>query len=139
MIDFKNKSCDELNLAIAQAGHHYYYLDNELIISDAVAIQAIVDAFEMPMPNLSPVQFKYLLAKNGFVPVIDTLLENVKTESVEKYARYYGFLKAASFYEYELAYTMFDEIRDKFTAIDASFNFSDEQLKAMWLEASLVR
>ena len=33
---------------------------------------------------------------------------------------------------------MFNEIQDKFAAIDESFNFTLEQLKAMWLEASQV-
>ena len=139
MINFKNRDLSLVQRAIADAGEILTSDGNgNLIISDATAIQAIIDALPEPMPDLLPSKFKYLLAKNNFVPVIDILLENVKSESVEKYARYYGFLKSATRYEYDLAYTMFDEIRDKFTAIDERFNFSDEQLRAMWMEASQV-
>ena len=138
MIDFKNKSCDELNLAITQAGHHYYYLDNELVISDAVAIQAIIDAFEMPMPNLLPVQFNFLLAKYGFDDAIDSLLIALKNEDIDKYAMYKSYLNAARFYEFDKALIMFNEILDKFAAIDPALALSENQLRMMWLEASQV-
>lgn len=140
MIRFNNKDIFDIESALKNANLVLTFDAESGVIScsDPVAAQAIIDALPNPMPNLLPSQFKYLLAKNDFVLIIDALLENVKSESVEKYARYYGFSKSATRYEYDLAYTMFDEIRDKFTAIDERFNFSNEQLRAMWLEASQV-
>lgn len=138
MIDFKNKSYDELNLAITQAGHYYYYLDNELVVSDAAAIQAIIDALPDPMPDLLPVQFNFLLAKYGFDDAIDSLLIALKNEDIDKYAMYKSYLNAARFYEFDKALIMFNEILDKFAAINPALALSESQLRAMWLEASQV-
>ena len=138
MLDFKNKQCDELNAQINNAGHYFYFVDNDPVISDEAAIQAIIDAFEMPMPNLLPVQWDFLLTINGFDDVIDLLLNNLKSEDAVKHAMYKSFLKSARFYEFNRVLIMFNEIREKFTAIDPRLDFTTDQLKQMWLAASEV-
>lgn len=90
------------------------------------------------MPNLWPVQWDFLLTINEFDEVIDLLLDNLKTENAGKHAMYKAFLKSARFYEFSRVLVMFNEIREKFTAIDPRLNFTDEQLKQMWLAATQV-
>ncbi len=101
-------------------------------------MQAIIAAFEMPMPNLLPVQFNFLLAKYGFDDVIDSLLIALKNEDIDKYAMYKSYLNAARFYEFDKVLIMFNEILDKFAAIDPALALSDEQLRVVWLEASQI-
>ena len=107
-------------------------------VYDEAAIQAIIDALPDPMPDLLPVQFNYLLAKYSFDAAIDSLLIALKNEDINKYAMYKSYLNAARFYEFDKALIMFNEILDKFAAIDHALALSDEQLRAMWLEASQV-
>lgn len=61
MIDFKNKQSAALNDAIAAAGHTLYQLDNALVCSNETAVQAIIDAFVEPMPELDLQQLAYFL------------------------------------------------------------------------------
>lgn len=65
MIDFKNKQSAALNTAIAAAGHTLYQLDNALVCSNEVAVQAIIDAFVEPMPDLDLQQLAYFLDTSG--------------------------------------------------------------------------
>ena len=139
MINFKNKDLGLIQQAIADVGEILTSDGNgNLIISDETAIQAIIDALPDPMPNLLPVQFHFLLAKYSFDDAIDSLLIALKNEDIDKYAMYKSYLNAARFYEFDKALIMFNEILDKFAAINPALALSESQLRAMWLEASQV-
>lgn len=139
MIDFKNRNPVVVRQAIIDAGHTLT-ADEEgnWVCSDFTACQAIIDALPEPMPDLLPVQWGYMLARNGFDAVIDLLLENLKTEDTEKYAMYKAFLNFARFYEFDKTLVMFNEIRQKFTDFNPELDFTTDQLKQMWLAASQV-
>ena len=139
MLNFKDKDIQLAEREILAAGHTVSFdsLGN-MICSDAAAIQAIIDALPDRMPDLLPVQFNFLLAKYGFDDAIDSLLITLKDEDINKYAMYKSYLNAARFYEFDKALTMFNEILDKFAAIDSALALSESQLRAMWLEASQV-
>ena len=137
MINFKNKDLSLIQQAIADAGHIFTSDGNgNLIFSDELAIQAIIDALPDPMPNLLPVQFHIMLNKSKLRDAIDALLPILKTEDIDKHDYYKAYLDYAQHYEFEMAINMFNDIREKFIGLDESLNFSDEQLRAMWLEAS---
>lgn len=140
MIAFKNKNRDEINAALSAAGLTLTFdaLNGEINCNHSALAQAIIDALPEPMPNLDPVQFGYLLARYKFKDVIIQLLENIRVDDEEKYAIYDAYLSRSKYYEFTRALAMFNEIREKFTTIDSSLNFTDEQLKQMWLAASEV-
>ena len=140
MVDFKGRLPSDVYSAIEIAGHYLRYnIENcEYDCSDFNAVQAIIDALPDPMPDLLPVQFNFLLAKYGFDDAIDSLLIALKNEDIDKYTMYKSYLNAARFYEFDKALIMFNEILDKFAAIDPALALSESQLRAMWLEASQV-
>ncbi|WHP04777.1 MULTISPECIES: hypothetical protein [Acinetobacter] len=100
--------------------------------------QAVINRLASQMPDLIPVQFHYMLNKYGFDDAIAVLLPNLKLEDLDKYAMYKAYLEQARFYEFSKTLEMFNDIQDKFTAIDENLNFNVEQLKAMWQEASQI-
>ena len=140
MVDFKGRLPPDVYSAIEIAGHYLRYNIGkcEYDCSDFNAVQAIIDALPAPMSNLNPVQFHIMLNKYGFRDAIDTLLPILKTEDSEKHAYYKAYLDVAQHYEFDMALTMFNEILDKFAAIDPALALSESQLRAMWLEASQV-
>lgn len=115
-------------------------IDNQILVAESneQAAQDVIDTLHHGMPNLDPVQFGYLLARYKFKDVIIQLLENIRVDDEEKYAIYDAYLSRSKYYEFTRALYMFNEIRQKFIAIDPRLNFTDEQLKQMWLEASQV-
>ena len=79
MIDFKNKSCEALSNAIAQAGHWVRLHDNVPVSSNDAAVQAIIDGFD-PIPNARNVRIMEIkvdgLARiNAAYPAITSLDE----------------------------------------------------------------
>lgn len=114
--------------------------NNELhvIAGQANIAQAMVDELAAHMPNLLPVQFHYMLNKYGFDDAIAVLLPALKTENLEKYAMYKAYLEQARFYEFSKALSMFNDIKDKLINANESLDFTLEQLKSMWSEASGV-
>ena len=140
MLDFKDKPMQQVHESVLEAGEYLRFnpMLNGYECSSETAIQAIIDALPDPMPNLLPVQFNYLLAKYGFDDAIDSLLIALKNEDIDKYAMYKSYLNAARFYEFDKALIMFNEILDKFAAINPALALSESQLRAMWLEASQV-
>lgn len=98
--------------------------------------QAIIGDLAEQMPDLLSVQFHFMLNKYGFDGAIAQLLPALKTEDLDKYAMYKAYLEQARFYEFEKTLVMFNDIKSKFVAVDESLDFTLEQLKSMWLEAS---
>ena len=90
------------------------------------------------MKDLLPTQFYYLLAKSGLDDAIDVLLPTLKTENLAKYSMYKSYLDGVRYYEFSKAYHMYLDIKAKILAVDSSLDFTLEQLKTLWLEASTV-
>lgn len=112
--------------------------DLKVISVQSVKAQSIVDEIANLIPNLIPVQFHYMLNKYGFDDAIAILLPALKTEDLEKYAMYKAYLEQSRFYEFEKTLVMFNDIKAKFIAVDKSLDFTLEQLKNMWKEASNI-
>lgn len=100
--------------------------------------QSLLDGLFNVLPDLIPVQFHFLLNKYGFNEAISLLLPALKVEDINKYAMYKAYLEQARFYEFEKTLVMFNDIKAKFITVDESLDFTLEQLKSMWLEASQV-
>ena len=100
--------------------------------------QAIIDDLASRMPDLVPVQFHFMLNKYGFDGAIAQLLPALKTEDINKYAMYKAYLEQVRYYEFQKSLVMFEEIRDKFSEFNEDLNFSTEQLRDMWIEASKI-
>lgn len=109
-----------------------------VIAKQATQAQSVIDKLAARMPDLVPVQFHYMLNKYGFDDAIAVLLPALKTENLEKYAMYKAYLEQARFYEFEKALVFFNDIKGKFVNIDERLDFTVEQLKTMWKEASKV-
>ena len=86
-IDFLGKQSIELFDAIATAGHFAYTLDGEWVLSDAVAIQTIINGFTQPKPILTTRQYHYALAYTGMGDVIDLSLSTLKLTNRPLYAQ----------------------------------------------------
>lgn len=100
--------------------------------------QALIDKTYYGMKDLLPTQFYYLLAKSGLDDAIDTLLPPLKTENLSKYSMYKSYLNGARFYEFSKAYHMYLDIKVKVLAVNPLLDYTLEQLKTLWLEASTV-
>ena len=103
-----------------------------------ISAQALIDETYYGMKDLLPTQFYYLLAKSGLDDAFDTLLPPLKTENLSKYSMYKSYLNGARFYEFSKAYHMYLDIKDKILAVNPLLDYTLEQLKTLWLEASQV-
>ena len=100
--------------------------------------QALIDKTYYGMKDLLPTQFYYLLANSGLDDAIDVLLPPLRTENLSKYSMYKSYLNGASFYEFSKAYHMYLDIKVKILAVNPLLDYTLEQLKTLWLEASQI-
>ena len=98
--------------------------------------QALIDKTYYGMKDLTPTQFYYLLANSGLDDAIDVLLPPLRTENLSKYSMYKSYLNGARFYEFSKAYHMYLDIKVKILAVNPLLDYTLEQLKTLWLEAS---
>ena len=116
-------------------------IQNDAIILNPSKIdqaQTLVDKMYFKMPDLLPTQFYFLLAKSGLDVAINTLLPLLKDVDLNKYAMYKAYLSGARYYEFSKALAMYTDIKDKILVVDPSLDFTLQQLKTLWLEASTV-
>ncbi len=114
--------------------------NNQIIIIGGKVEQAqfVIDRMYYKMPDLMPVQFYFLLAKSGLDNAINTLLTPLQSEDLNKYAMYKAYLTGARYYEFSKALAMYTDIKDKILLVDSALDFTVEQLKEMWIEASQI-
>lgn len=114
--------------------------NNKLYISsDRLAdAQSLIDKTFYNVSDLLPTQFYYLLAKTGLDDAISILLPPLKNDNINKYSMYKSYLYGARYYEFSKAYNMYEDIKSKLLLIDQSLNFTLEELKSLWIEASLT-
>ena len=103
-----------------------------------ISAQALIDETYYGMKDLPPTQFYFLLAKSGLDIAINTLLPPLQSEDLHKYARYKAYLTGARYYEFSKALAMYTDIQVKILAVNPELDFSVEQLKTLWTEASLT-
>ena len=103
-----------------------------------ISAQALIDKTYYGMKDLTPTQFYYLLANSGLDDAIDVLLPPLRTENLSKYSMYKSYLNGARFYEFSKAYHMYLDIKAKILAVNPLLDYTLEQLKTLWLEASQV-
>ena len=108
---------------------------NELYIDTSTlsAVNAVIKSVELP--DLTPVQFHYMLNKSGLSDAIALLLPALKGEDNERWSIYKAYLEQARSYEFDKAYTMLDAIKDKFLMVNENLNLTYSHLKEMWLDA----
>ena len=140
VVDLKRFGVVEARELLSSLGIFSKVVGDELQVLSfqAVKAQSIIDDLANQMPDLLPVQFHFMLNKYGFDNVIAQLLPALKTEDLDKYAMYKAYLEQARFYEFEKTLAMFNDIKSKFVAVNESLDFTSEQLKSMWIEASRV-
>lgn len=116
-------------------------IQNDLLMVNSdiyIQAQSIIDKEYYKMENLLPTQFYYLLARSGLDDAINILLPPLKDENINKYSAYKSYLNGARFYEFSKALRMYLDIKEKLLLIDGDLNFTIEQLKEMWIEASKI-
>lgn len=148
MIDFKNKQSNALNDAIAAAGYTLYQLDGSLVCSDVVAVQAIIDAFVEPMPELDLQQLAYFLDTSSISDAATALLNQTapadpvaRKKRASLKARYIQPRKCVKF---EVFYNRVSQSAFKAELIAAysaanpllpPFAFTKKSLENLWLAA----
>lgn len=100
--------------------------------------QSVIDRMYYGMADLIPTQFYFLLAKSGLDTAINALLIPLQSEDLNKYAMYKAYLTGARYYEFSKALAMYTDIKDKILLVDSALDFTVEQLKEMWIEASQI-
>lgn len=100
--------------------------------------QTLVDKMYFNIPDLLPTQFYFLLAKSGLDVAINTLLTSLQSEDLNKYAMYKAYLSGARYYEFSKALAMYADIKDKILLVDNTLDFTEQQLKELWVEAEAV-
>lgn len=125
-----------------QAGISYSINGNEFKIFPfhvSNAQRALTSYFVSHKPKvLLPVQFYFLLANCGLDKVLNPLLDAVENTDKSKYAMYKAYLNGARYYEFPKAMSLYSELREKIIEINPALDFSEEQLKVLWSEASQV-
>lgn len=90
------------------------------------------------IPHLLPVQFRYMLSKSGLEQSMLILLNALQTLDIERYAIYNAYLNSARYYEFNKTLNMYNDIKSKLIEINPNLNFTTEELKLMWINASKV-
>lgn len=122
------------NFIFAETNGTAVYVNTDKF-SDA---QYLIDKLHYGVSELTPNQFYYLLAKTGLDDAIETLLPPLKLEDINKYSRYKAYLYGAKSYEFSKAYTLYLDIKAKILAVNSSLDFTVNELKTVWEEASSV-
>lgn len=136
VVDFKGKDITAILMVLLKQGCLVQQRGEEWVCimpSQLAKVQGIIDAYVTPMPNLTPVQFHFLLARFGFDQIIESLLTDLYDEDKDRYAYYKAYITAATYYEFDKALLMFNEIREKFVSVNPALDFSLDQLKSMWM------
>ena len=114
--------------------------NNQIILMGGKVEQAqsVIDRMYYGMADLIPTQFYFLLAKSGLDVAINTLLTSLQSEDLNEYAMYKPYLSGARHYEFSKALAMYTDIKDKILLVDDTLDFTEQQLKDMWIEAKAV-
>lgn len=115
-------------------------INNEFFVLEGMLedAQMLLDKNYYQVEDITPSQFYYLLATTGLDDAIDVLLPPLRIENIAKYSRYKSYLQGARFYEFSKAYALYLDIKPKILVVNPLLDYSLEQLKTLWLEASTI-
>lgn len=99
-------------------------------------INAAIESYEQPLPNLTPKQWRVLLALIDVADKIQTVLAQVKAADRVQYAHLYAAIYGSEYYEYQAAIGLFASVKPVFMAIDDQLDLSDAAIKDAWLIAA---
>ena len=100
-----------LHEAIAAAGLRLTEVDGVWEADDEKAVQAIIDTYADPLPDLNKAQLSFLLALSGFDLVWDGLETAIHAADPMSYARLKG-LRASESFAFEHVIAMIEAYRD---------------------------
>lgn len=100
-----------LHQAVADAGHRLAEVDGRWEADDEKAVQAIIDAYADPLPDLTRAQFSFLLALSGFDLVWDGLETAMHAADPIAYATLKG-LRASDSFGFERVMAMIEAYRE---------------------------
>lgn len=137
MIDLKGKDCPDLWKEVAKAGQFCYELDGQWVVSDEVAVQAIIDDFVIPMPDLTPRQFKYMLAASGIYPVMSAVAAVLQQQSLELYAQVVSQLDGGTVYFWQKSLDLCNQLKPLILQQNPNLNLNEANLRVLWTLASM--
>ena len=117
-----------LHEAIAAAGFRLAEVDGNWEADDDKAVQAIIDAYADPLPDLNKAQFAFLLALSGFETVWDGLEAVMHAADPVSYATLKG-LRASDSFGFERVMTLIEAYR---TWLPKEPVLSREQVTDVW-------
>lgn len=100
-----------LHAAIAAAGLRLTEVDGVWQADDEAAVQAIIEAYADPLPDLNRAQFAFLLALSGFELVWDGLEAAMQAADPLSYATLKG-MRASESFAFERVMAMIGAYRD---------------------------
>ena len=109
MISYIEKGAG-LHEAIAAAGHRLAEVDGTWEADDEKAVQAIIDTYADPLPDLDKLQFSFLLALSGFETVWDGLEKAMQAADPLSYATLKG-LRASDSFGFERVMALIEAYR----------------------------
>lgn len=120
--------------AIEQSGYSIMRLDGVWVSSDDAAVQAIIDAYVEPVPDLRPPQFAFLLALTGLDDVWEALEATLKSHDRAMYAQLYA-QKWQSRFVFDVTMGMIGSFAPLVAQIAPQIDLSEEAIKAAWMTA----
>ena len=117
-----------LHEAIAAAGLRLSQVDGVWEANDEAAVQAIIDAYADPLPDLNRAQFAFLLALSGFDLVWDGLETALQKADPHSYATLKG-LRASDSFRFDLVLAMIEVYRDRLPQVT---DLSRDEVADVW-------
>ena len=117
-----------LHVAISAAGHRLSQVDGLWEADDEGAVQAIIDAYADPLPDLNRAQFAFLLALSGFEQVWSGLEAAMQAADPLSYATLRG-LRASDSFGFERVMAMIEAYRGW---LPAAPDLSRDQVADVW-------
>ena len=139
MIRFNNKDIFDIESALKNANLALTFDAEGGVISctDPVAAQAIIDALPEPMPDLTPRQFKYMLAASGIYPTMDAVSLVLQSMSLELYAQVVSQLDGGTVYFWQKSLDLCNQLKPLILQQNPNLNLDEANLRVLWTLASL--
>ena len=117
-----------LHEAIAAAGLRLSQVDGVWEANDEKAVQAIIDAYADPLPDLNRAQFAFLLALSGFDLIWDGLETALQKADPLSYATLKG-LRASDSFRFDTVLAMIEVYQDR---LPQATDLSRTQVTDVW-------
>ena len=137
MIQMTITTTDAFLAHLESQGHHLYKLDGAWVSSDDAAVQAIIDAWVDPVPDLTPPQFEYLLALTGLDDVWAALEDGVKKKDRALLAVLRAQRRQSRFV-FDVTMQFIAQFMADAVAATPGVDLSEATIKAAWVAAAAV-